>query len=202
MKFMAAVIASAAILSGCATVISGPSQEVTFNSEPQEATITVAGKVLGKTPITANVSRDKNVAVTFEKEGYKTYTAQLSTTLNGWFWGNIVIGGLLGSTTDGLSGAIHEYSPDQYFVTLVPEKAFGMETNRPKDIKQMLLGFGSEIRSEIAGGGGSHVNELLAALGVVEEKKAQAVAAIRNIAASEDDNLELAKKIIDVFEIQ
>ncbi len=202
MKVLAAIVASAALLSGCATVVSGPSQQVTFNSEPQEATVTVAGKALGKTPITANVSRDKNVAVTFEKEGYKTYTTQLSTTLNGWFWGNIVIGGLLGSTTDGLSGAINEYSPNQYFVTLVPEKPFGTESNRPKDIKQMLLGFGAEIRGELAVGGGSHVNELLAAIGVTEDKQAQAVAALKNMAVSEQDNLEFAKKIIEVFEVK
>ena len=64
----------------------------------------------------------------FEKEGYKPLTMQLETHLNSWFWGNIVIGGFIGSTTDALSGAVYEYSPNQYMVTLQPARTGSLET--------------------------------------------------------------------------
>jgi hypothetical protein len=48
--------------------------------------------------------------------------------MNPWFWGNIVLGGFVGSTTDGLSGAVYEYSPNQYMVTLQPARTGSLET--------------------------------------------------------------------------
>ena len=66
--------------------------------------------------------------------------------MNPWFFGNIVIGGLLGSTTDGVSGAINEFSPDQYFVTLSPNTPFGISTSKPRKIKELVVAFGSDIR--------------------------------------------------------
>ncbi len=39
---------------------------MTFNSEPDGATVIVAGKTLGKTPLTVKVPKDKNMSLTFE----------------------------------------------------------------------------------------------------------------------------------------
>lgn len=38
--------------SGCASLISGSTQPVTFNSSPDGASVTLSGQVLGKTPVT------------------------------------------------------------------------------------------------------------------------------------------------------
>jgi hypothetical protein len=46
---------------------------------------------------------------------------ELETVVNGWFFGNIALGGLIGSTTDATTGSIHRYSPSQYMVTLEPD---------------------------------------------------------------------------------
>ena len=192
-------VMGSALLHGCATIVAGSSQELTFQTEPEGATVSVAGKALGRTPLTTEVSRDKNLSLTFEKEGYKPYTTQLSTTLNGWFWGNIVFGGFLGSTTDGVSGSIHEYSPSQYFVTLSPAAPYALQNNYAGDIKQIIMAFGPEMRVELARGGGGYVDELLVALGVTVDKKEQAVAALKNMAAATPDDLQFANKVIEVF---
>ena len=105
----------------------------------------------------ASVVSGTDQSITFEKEGYETYTAQLSTTTNPWFFGNIVIGGLLGSTTDGVSGAIHEFSPDQYFVTLKPDTPTGISTSKPRQIKEIIIAFSGEFRHQLASGGGEKV---------------------------------------------
>lgn len=75
-------------------------------------------RILGKTPLTVELDKEEHQSVVLSKDGYKPVTVQLTTTLDSWFWGNIVFGGVIGSTTDTVSGATHEYSPSQFFVTL------------------------------------------------------------------------------------
>ena len=196
-------LAAIAFLStGCASVVSGTDQKLTFNSEPEEATVTVSGRVLGKTPLTVPVDRGSNQSIPFEKEGYKTYTAQLSTTTNPWFFGNIVIGGLLGSTTDGVSGAIHEFSPDQYFVTLKPDTPTGISTSKPRQIKEIIIAFSGEFRHQLASGGGEKVDTIVQLLGVDASQKDTTIRALNQLALANQNDLELAKTIIEVYGVQ
>ena len=105
-------------LSGCATILSGSDQPVTIQSSPEGADILMNGIVMGTTPFTMNVTRDSNTMLSIKKEGYKTETQLMNTKLNPMFWGNILFGGLLGSTTDTVSGASREYAPGVIFVKL------------------------------------------------------------------------------------
>lgn len=195
-------LAAALLFNGCASVVSGTDQKVTFNSEPDEATVTVSGRVLGKTPITVPVDRGSNQSITFEKEGYKTYTAQLSTTTNPWFFGNIVLGGLVGSTTDGVSGAIHEFSPDQYFVTLKPDTPTGVSTSRPRQIKEIVIAFSGKLRHQLASGGGEEADTIVRLLGVETSEQQTTIRALNQLALANDNDLELANTIIEVYDIQ
>jgi hypothetical protein len=68
------IIAGVTSITGCASIVSGTDQNLTFNSEPDAATVTVAGKVVGKTPLSVQVKKGKNQSLTFEKDGYKTHT--------------------------------------------------------------------------------------------------------------------------------
>lgn len=191
----------ALVIAGCASIVTGTEQSLTFNSEPDGATVIVAGKTLGKTPLTVKVPKDKNMSLTFEKEGYKPFTTQLSTTLQGWFWGNIVFGGLLGSTTDGISGAMHQYSPDQYFVTLVPDKPYGVaDATKSRRIKELFVAFGSDIRAQLATGDGEVLNQVVSLLDPNPSSKAMVVGVLTKFAAGTTDDLELAKKAIDFYE--
>jgi uncharacterized protein YceK len=45
------LVAGAVAISGCASIVDGTDQSMTFNSEPDGAAVTVAGKVVGKTPL-------------------------------------------------------------------------------------------------------------------------------------------------------
>lgn len=200
---LALLLAVTVILStGCASIVSGTDQKLTFNSEPEEATVTVSGRVLGKTPLTVPVDRGSNQSITFEKEGYKTYTAQLSTTTNPWFFGNIVLGGLVGSTTDGVSGAIHEFSPDQYFVTLKPDTPTGLSTSRPRQIKEIIIAFSGEVRHELATGGGEKVDTLLRLLDIDGTEQDTTIRALNQLALANENDLELAETIIEVYGVQ
>ncbi len=190
------------LITGCASIVTGRDQTLTFNSEPDGATVTVAGKVVGKTPLSVQINKGKNQSLTFEKEGYKTYTTQLSTTMNPWFWGNIVIGGLLGSTTDGASGAINEFSPDQYFVTLTPVTPFGISTSKPRKIKELIIAFSGDIRRELASGGGEKTDAILDILAIKESEKSTTIKALNKLALQNKNDLEFAETVIKFYDVK
>lgn len=194
--------ALALVIAGCASIITGTEQSVTFNSEPEGATVIVAGKIYGKTPLTTKIPKDKNMVLSFEKDGYKPFTTQLSTTLQGWFWGNIVIGGLLGSTTDSASGAMHQYTPDQYFITLVPDKAFGaVHASNSRRIKELFVTMGSDIRVQLATGGGEVLDQVISLLDpdADPDSRAMMIGVLDRFAAETPDDLQLAQKAIDFY---
>ena len=109
------------IFTGCASIVSGRQQTISFTSSPDDAVVTIDGKPIGKTPISTQLQRKgSSQIVTLEKPGYKTVTFQIKATVNGWFFGNLIFGGLLGSSTDSSTGAINAYSQDMYNFSLNP----------------------------------------------------------------------------------
>lgn len=109
-------------LSGCATMIDGRDQEMTFRSVPEGASVLINGREVGKTPYISKIDRKKDQMLTFQKDGYKSENLSLTTNTNGWFIGNVIFGvlGLVSSTTDASTGAMYQYSPSFYQVTLTP----------------------------------------------------------------------------------
>ena len=63
-------------LPGCSLVAQGTSQEVSFNSEPEGATFTVAGQT-ATTPKTLTVPKD-DYTIIFQKDGFKESEYELS----------------------------------------------------------------------------------------------------------------------------
>jgi hypothetical protein len=138
--------------SGCATMFSGSTQPVTFNSDPDGVSVTVAGQALGKTPTTIVLERKSDLVVDFVKEGYTKQTIKMNTRFNPWVLANVIfcLSCVLSTTTDYATGAAYEYSPNNYFITMVPEGV----TETPIDIKKR------EVKSFIIGNYGSIVTEL------------------------------------------
>lgn len=193
------ILSIVVLVNGCASIVTGSSQTITFSSEPSEATVIVSGNIVGKTPVSVKIKKGKHQFLTFEKEGYKTFTTQMSTSMNPWFWGNVIFGGLLGSTTDNATGAINQFAPDRYFATLVPEVPFGISTSKPRQIKEIILAFGSEVRGELLLGGGESVNALIDVLGINASEAVMALKVLKKLALKHDDDLEFAIAIIEIY---
>ncbi len=191
------------VLEGCASIMHGTSQEMTFQSSPEEVTVTVTGRVIGKTPVTSRLDKKSGQSVVFTKEGYKPVTMELTTTLDPWFWGNIVLGGVIGSTTDGINGSVHEYSPSQYFVTLTPDGVSNVENltlkSQREKAKEFIVGHYTNLMANVSQGGGEDFSTLMVLLNIGKDKEADALRKIRALSEVYTDAPAFADQVIALY---
>jgi len=93
-----------ATLSGCATVVHGPYQDVVIDSEPPGAQATVSAQLSERgplfvdkekqtvtTPATVRLRRDNSYRIEIEKPGYKLGSNQVVSAYD-WLWAPVVCG--------------------------------------------------------------------------------------------------------------
>lgn len=124
-KFIAFAMVASLMLSSCATIIKGSKQEFKINSTPSQANVFVNDKPIGKTPMTTKLARkETNTKIKLTLDGYKDVEIPLKREGNGWVWGNIVFGGLIGLIVDLSDGAMYQLTPDQINAELAKNVAF------------------------------------------------------------------------------
>jgi len=189
------------ITSSCATIVTGTSQEVSFDSEPRGVEVSVGGKVLGTTPFTIKMDKKKDQNAEFTLAGYKKQTRPLATKMEGWFWGNIIFGGLIGSTTDAMSGSIHEYSPNKYYVTMISESASPMDELRAERAaaKEFIVLYYDNIMADFSAGGGNTQDSLVHLLKIDDKDKAESLKKIQSLADDYSDIPEFAEQVVNQF---
>ena len=109
------ILSALIICTGCATVLSGTSQTITFDSSPSGASVFLDGQRIGATPFTTTLKKNKYSSFRIELEGYHIISRQLDKNVDlvallNIFWD-------LG-TTDFITGAVYKYSQNSYFVQL------------------------------------------------------------------------------------
>ena len=112
------------LLSSCATIMSGSKQNVKFASNPSSATIFIDEVEVGKTPFEMKLARKSEHHVMIKLEGYQTYQTTLTKKFNGWFVGNILIGGLIGIIIDPITGAMYNLTPKEINAEMAKGTAF------------------------------------------------------------------------------
>lgn len=148
-----ALVASLTLLS-CASIFTGTSDSVSFNSTPSGAQVLINGVQVGVTPLTTSVAKSESTTVVLRKDGYTDYQFVLQTSMEPWFWGNIILGGLIGSLTDFATGAANRYEPNSYFTTLSPVGAGPRfyETDPEFAVRSVSLTLRDQIGRELAMG--------------------------------------------------
>ncbi|WP_336142398.1 hypothetical protein [Acinetobacter sp. 102] len=128
-------------LSGCASIISGKTQTMTFQSTPELSDITILnrdGKKIhvGKAPITVSLNRGagffvpERYTVIFEKEGYEKKEIKVTPSMNGWYIGNILFGGIIGLLIiDPATGAMYSLNTKDTNVVLNDLKKENLQAN-------------------------------------------------------------------------
>ena len=107
------------VLSGCATIINDDLVEIPVVSAPPAAMFTFNQQEY-LTPTVLKIPRgEDDFTLKFEKEGYHPQDVQLSLSLDGWLWGNLVGFGLLGLAVDFISGDAYDIEPEEVEVSLV-----------------------------------------------------------------------------------
>ena len=102
---------------GCATLVTpGNDRPVRVQSVPAGADVYVNDDHRGKTPLTVSVSRRDSHRIRIEKEGFEPYASEVRPRLNGWVFGNLLFGGLVGLVIDAVSGATKSPSPGRFQV--------------------------------------------------------------------------------------
>lgn len=113
-------------MASCATIIHGRKQDIQVSSTPPGAIVRV-GDTATTTPgeITLDRSKPRHTLV-FEKEGYKSVTVELSRGLDGWLFGNILLGGIVGIVIDFVSGSAYKIYPGDVDVNFNDQVALKM----------------------------------------------------------------------------
>lgn len=142
-------IASVSVfLGGCATVVSGTTQSIAINTDPQGADCQFMrkGVLVGRinpTPGTFQVSKDyENVAVLCRKDDFDDTAGVIGSEFQAMTLGNILLGGIIGVVVDAASGAMMKYAESVTF-TLIP-KLFESEGARDTFFGDMRSTFVSE----------------------------------------------------------
>lgn len=121
---LAITLLSISLLSACASIFTGTSQDISVNTPGcPSAQCTLANNEgswsIDKTPGTVAVTKDSTTLVI---ECKTNDSVPVVTTINadyeGIVWGNILLGGLIGLFIDMGTGAINKYSKDHIDIDL------------------------------------------------------------------------------------
>ena len=119
--------------SGCASIVHGGPRTIPMTSTPPGATVTIYDRdgqqvMKQNTPFTANLKpkyayfKGQQYRVVFEMPGYRPAEVQIRSTLSGWYFANIVFGGLLGMVAiDPATGAMYNLMPNKVDQALSPQ---------------------------------------------------------------------------------
>lgn len=114
------LMATAVLNSGCATIFGKSSYPVAVNSNPTGSNITITDKkgtvvYKGTTPATVKLKSSSGYfakgqyQIKFEMSGYEDRMVTVNSKLNGWYFGNILLGGVIGMLIiDPASGAMYK----------------------------------------------------------------------------------------------
>lgn len=113
------------LATGCATLLGGgSSQPVSIRSNPPSARFTVrsaAGLEVasGQTPQVVTLPRKNEYQLEFTATGFQPQKFALTKGTNGWIWGNLVIGWIVGFAVDFATGSAYKLEPATVDITLV-----------------------------------------------------------------------------------
>lgn len=106
------------LLTSCSSIMNGSKDKVNIKSTPDGASITVDGNKMGVTPSVVQLQRGETHLVEIQKAGFSKYTLTTGKSITGWFWGNLLCGGLIGIVIDLATGSAYDVDPHNIIATL------------------------------------------------------------------------------------
>lgn len=152
-----------AVLAGCATLISGTSNEIYFATNVDPVRVFIEGRFVGKTPLSIDVEKKtgKGPLVRLEKAGYETQEFHLVNTFD-----MVAILDISSPLTSGgidlISGALKEYQPREYHVELFkPDELTTKSKHEKMEFVNFVLTNAPSLQESLAKGKGESLDALL-----------------------------------------
>ncbi len=157
-------------LYGCATLFTGTTDTITFNSNVPDVRLSIDGQYKGDLPLTLTLSRNflggARFIARFEKEGYETQEFQLTREFN-----TVAILDVTSIVTssgiDMLTGSIMRFSPTDYHIHMreVSPKQASNEYTRSLRLYRYALMNHRNLQRDISRGGGEYLSAFAAEIG-------------------------------------
>lgn len=159
LKLTALALFAPIVFSSCATIFGKSSYPVSISTSPSGANVSIADKkgreiYKGQSPATVTLKSSAGFfsraeyRVTLTAPGFTERIVPINYKLNGWYFGNIFIGGLLGMLIiDPATGAMWKLETPPIFVTLNKETVSANEPSLkimdlkdvPQEMKEQLV---------------------------------------------------------------
>ncbi len=108
-------------VSGCATIMAGGPDHIPVNSNPPGAQVFVDGVLVGQTPMVVTLDRERSHGtIQVQAPGFAPAIIQRDKEINGWFWANLCIGGLIGMVIDLVTGDVKRFDDTPIAVGMTP----------------------------------------------------------------------------------
>lgn len=170
LAWRAAVVLTAIGLPGCATILTGTSDELTFAANVPGVRLSIDGKDSGQLPLTVEVSRSfigsQTFKAKFEAPGYETQEFRLERLFNG-----VALLDITSPVTSGgidvLTGSLMKFSPVDYHVQMLAKGQSVQSTQfqRSAALYRFALTNFQGLRTDLARGGGEYLTAFTSLLG-------------------------------------
>lgn len=144
------------LLSGCASIVSKTFYPIYVRTNPSNASVVITDKTgkevfKGESPTTVYLKSGAGFFTRAEYQvrigapGYNEQTIPVTYKINGWYWGNILIGGLIGMLiVDPATGAMWKLATPPLDITLnkatASEGAPALKILTPEEVPPYLKG--------------------------------------------------------------
>ncbi len=130
MKKISAILLLALFMSSCASILSKSQYPLTITTDPSGASVSISDHkgmeiFQGTSPATVSLQsgagffKRASYQVSVTKTGYQTQTVPVQFKVDGWYWGNLLLGGVIGMLIiDPATGAMYKIDSEYMSITL------------------------------------------------------------------------------------
>ena len=134
------IVAVATLFSSCATIVAGGDPSITISSSVTEpVTITTEKQTYPNVtlPAVVQVKRKKldGQRIRIEAENYKFQDIVLRKAVNGWAFGNILLGGIIGLSVDLITNCVSKPTQEEFNIEPTFKKKENQESTKERESK-------------------------------------------------------------------
>jgi PEGA domain len=112
-------------LPGCATIMASGPDHIPVATNPPGATVIVDGVPVGTTPTVIALNRETSSGnIQIQMPGFRPIVFFREKSINGWFWANLCLGGVLGIVIDVVTGDVKMFDDTPIRVGLTPDPGY------------------------------------------------------------------------------